>query len=115
MVKRNVVGAHYGITGWLMQRITAAIMALFSFIFLITVLSLPHMDFKAWKALFSHGWLKTGMALFFLSLFLHAWIGMRDILMDYVHPTGMRLALQVFVILSLAAGMIRAMTILWGR
>jgi succinate dehydrogenase / fumarate reductase membrane anchor subunit len=30
-----------------------------------------------------------------LSLFYHAWVGVRDIWMDYVKPVGLRLLLQV--------------------
>lgn len=115
MVNRTVVGAHYGIRDWLMQRITAAIMAVFTVLFLFVVLAHPPADYAHWKALMSHSWIRIGMLLFLLSLFLHAWVGMRDILMDYVHPTGIRLTLQVFVLVSLAAYAIWAFRILWGN
>ncbi len=39
--------------------------------------------------------------LFFVSLFYHAWIGVRDIWMDYIKPTGVRLTLHVIVALLL--------------
>ena len=51
--------------------------------------------------------------LFFVGLFLHAWVGMRDILMDYVKPTGLRLALQVVVIAMLVGAAGWAVEILW--
>ena len=114
-MKRTVSGAHYGVNSWLMQRVTAAIMAAFSVLFPIVVISIHHFDFFSWKALFSHVWMKIALSLFFLSIFLHAWVGMRDILMDYIHATGMRLLLMVFVVLSLVALMIWAAAIVWGR
>ena len=45
-----------------------------------------------------------------VSLFWHAWVGMRDIWMDYVKPVGVRLALQVLTIVWLVgcAGLGRA-------
>jgi succinate dehydrogenase / fumarate reductase membrane anchor subunit len=46
-------------------------------------------------------------------MFWHAWIGMRNILMDYVHATGIRLTLQILVILSLVFYAIWATEILW--
>lgn len=115
MVKRVVVGAHYGIIDWLVQRVSAATMAVFTILFLVVVLLHPHNGFEDWKALFSQGWLRIGMLLFFLCLFLHAWVGMRDILMDYVHSTGLRLTLQVLVLMSLAVYAFWAVAILWGK
>ncbi len=40
--------------------------------------------------------------LFFVSLFYHAWIGVRDIWMDYVKPTGLRLTLHVLTATAIA-------------
>ena len=51
--------------------------------------------------------------LFFVSRFGHAWIGIRNILMDYVHATGVRLMLQIFVILSLLFYTVWSAEILW--
>ena len=50
----------------------------------------------------------------FRSLY-HAWVGMRDILMDYVHPTGVRLALQTAVVIALLLYLIWIASILWSR
>lgn len=115
MVNRTVVGAHYGITDWLVQRVSAAIMAVSAVLFLGILAIHPPLHYEDWKMLFSHDWLRIGALLFFVSLALHAWVGMRDILMDYVHPTGIRLSLQVVVLLSLAACTLWAVDILWGK
>jgi succinate dehydrogenase / fumarate reductase membrane anchor subunit len=48
-----------------------------------------------------------------VSVLIHAWIGMRDILMDYIKPTWMRLAFQVLTILWLVACAGWAARILW--
>jgi succinate dehydrogenase / fumarate reductase membrane anchor subunit len=47
--------------------------------------------FEAWQGVFANGVIKFLTFLFFVSLFYHAWIGVRDIWMDYVKPTGLRL------------------------
>jgi succinate dehydrogenase / fumarate reductase membrane anchor subunit len=52
--------------------------------------------------------------LFLLSLFYHAWIGVRDIVMDYVKPAGIRLLIHVLVILALVLYVIWSVQILWG-
>ena len=52
--------------------------------------------------------------IFFISLFWHAWVGVRDILMDYVKPTGVRLGLQNVALLALAGYAVWAVQILWS-
>ena len=58
---------------------------------------------------------KNYILLFLLSLFLHAWIGMRNIFMDYIKNTGLRVTLYAAVILALVAYAAWAVQILWGR
>ena len=50
---------------------------------------------------------------FFVSLFYHAWIGVRDIWMDYVKPTGLRLTLHVVTLAALIGYAAWAAAILW--
>jgi succinate dehydrogenase / fumarate reductase membrane anchor subunit len=113
MVNRIVVGAHYGLRGWLVQRMSAVVMAVYAVLFALAVWAARPVDHAAWKALFGQGWMRFATLLFFASLFLHAWVGMRDILMDYIKPTGLRLALEVAVILLLVGCAGWAVQILW--
>jgi succinate dehydrogenase / fumarate reductase membrane anchor subunit len=64
--------------------------------------------------MFQPQWMRLASFVFFVSLFWHAWVGVRDILMDYVKSTAVRLALQVVVVLLLAAYMAWAVQILWS-
>lgn len=114
MVKKIVVGAHYGLRDWLAQRITAVIMAVFTIVIVVILLKNPSMQYAEWKALFSNQAMRLITFLFFLSLVVHAWIGLRDILMDYIKPAGIRLFLEVTVILSLIAYTAWAIQILWS-
>jgi succinate dehydrogenase / fumarate reductase, membrane anchor subunit len=114
MVKRVVVGAHYGLRDWLAQRVTAVVMVVYTVIFLGVWLMCPPAGFAEWKALLTHGAMRVLTLLFFLSLFYHAWIGVRDILMDYIQPTGVRLFLEVLVILALVGYTIWTISILWS-
>jgi succinate dehydrogenase / fumarate reductase, membrane anchor subunit len=113
MVKRIIVGAHYGLTGWLAQRITAAVMALATLVMLCGIWSAPPLTYAIWKGLFAKWWMWLSLSLFSLAVMLHAWVGVRDILMDYVKPAGIRLALEVLVLLALAYYTVWAMQILW--
>jgi succinate dehydrogenase / fumarate reductase membrane anchor subunit len=114
MVNRVVVGAHYGLRDWLVQRISAAVMAVYSAALAVYLLSQPRLDYDVWTALFSSQWMRMFTLLFLLNLFCHAWIGIRDIAMDYVKPAGARLAIHVLVILALALYAIWSVQILWG-
>jgi len=113
VVNRIVVGAHYGLRGWLVQRISAIVMVLYTALFAVAVVVSRPADHAAWKTLFGQGSMRFATLLFFTSLFLHAWVGMRDILMDYIKPTGLRLALEVLVILVLVGCAGWAVQILW--
>jgi len=113
MVSRVVVGAHYGLGGWLVQRISALVMAVYTIVFAVAFAAAKPLDHAGWQALFSPGWMRVATLLFFVSLFLHAWVGMRDILMDYIKPTGLRLALEVAVILALVGYAGWVLQILW--
>jgi succinate dehydrogenase / fumarate reductase, membrane anchor subunit len=103
MQKRIVVGAHYGFRDWLGQRATAVLMALYTVLFLGVLLAKKPTDYLSWYGLFSPVWMKVATLTFFACLFYHAWVGIRDIWMDYVKPTGLRLVLQVGTIVYLVA------------
>ncbi len=113
MVNRVVVGAHYGLRDWLAQRITAAIMAIYTVIVLVVLLTGPPINYGVWRDFFSQGWMRVATLLFAASLAWHAWVGVRDIIMDYVKATGLRLALEAVVLLTLAGYLSWAIEILW--
>ncbi|OGS82807.1 MAG: succinate dehydrogenase, hydrophobic membrane anchor protein [Gallionellales bacterium GWA2_59_43] len=114
MVNRVVVGAHYGLRDWLVQRVTAVVMALYCVVLAGWLLSQPYLNYDVWTALYSSQWMRIFTLLFLLSLFWHAWIGVRDVVMDYVKPAGVRLAIHVLVILALIVYSIWSVQILWG-
>lgn len=99
---KSATGSHTGTGTWLLQRATALVLALvLPALTLCFLLALP-LDFAGWQALFASLWLRVLMLLTAAALALHAWVGMRDIFMDYVRPMGLRLALYLAVIVTLA-------------
>lgn len=116
MVKRhtrNPVGAHYGTGGWLLQRLTAVVMAVYTLYLLACLVAGRAASYEEMRAFFTGGFNRIFTMVFFAALLYHAWIGMRDILMDYVRPAGLRLALQSGVVLVLAGYLVWAASILW--
>jgi succinate dehydrogenase / fumarate reductase membrane anchor subunit len=114
MVNREVVGAHYGLRDWLAQRVTAIVMALYTLLFLAALLAAPKIDFSGWRSLFAPQWMKAATLLFLVSLYLHAWIGVRNIFMDYIKSSGLRLVLHVLAIAWLVVCAGWSVQILWG-
>lgn len=112
-MKRLVVGAHYGLRDWLAQRVSAVIMVVYTVIIAGVLLKQAPMTYAAWKDLYAQGWMRVATLLFAASLAWHAWVGVRDILMDYVKPDGVRLALQVLVLLVIASYVGWVIQILW--
>ena len=113
MVNRIVTGAHYGMRDWLAQRITAVIMAVYTLIIGFVLMFGTPITYGVWRELFSHGWMRVATLVFAVSLGWHAWVGVRDILMDYIKPTGLRLALEILTILLIAGYIGWTIQVLW--
>jgi succinate dehydrogenase / fumarate reductase membrane anchor subunit len=111
--KRIVVGAHYGARDWLAQRVSALLMALFTLVLVAQLLFGGPLGYDRWAGIFSAQWMKVLTFVAIVALLVHAWVGMRDIWMDYIKPVGVRLALHVFSIVWLVGCAGWAVQVLW--
>jgi succinate dehydrogenase / fumarate reductase membrane anchor subunit len=111
--KRLVVGAHYGLRDWLAQRVTAVVMAVYTVVLLAAYLLSSGVSYAKWAGLFANLPMKLLTLAVFVALAYHAWVGVRDIWMDYVKPVALRLALQVLTLLWLVAMTGWAIAVLW--
>ena len=130
--KRIVVGAHYGMRDWLAQRITAAVMGLFTIVLLIQYLLPAYArsssgerikdasgafvaltGYDKWAGIFSPQWMRLLTFVVIVSLAYHAWVGMRDVWMDYVKSFAVRLTLEVLTIVWLVGCLGWAIQVLW--
>ena len=111
---RIIVGAHYGWRDWLVQRVSAVVMATYTLLVLGLLLWHGGLDYALWKATFRNEVFRLASFIFMIALLWHAWIGVRNIAMDYVKPVGVRLTLQVLVIAALVAYTGWTIQILWG-
>ena len=110
--KRLVVGAHYGVGSFLGQRITSVVLTVWLLIVGLSLLFGP-LTYETWAGLFAPLWMKTITVLALLSLLYHAWVGVRNIWMDYVTPVWARLSLQTITILWLVACAVWSVQIVW--
>jgi succinate dehydrogenase / fumarate reductase membrane anchor subunit len=111
--KRLVVGAHYGLRDWLAQRITAVVIGVYMLVLGLLAIIAPEPGYEGWASIFAPTWMKVFTMLALIALIYHAWVGVRDIWMDYVKPVGARLGLQIFTILWLVGCGVWAIDILW--
>jgi len=113
-LRRAPVGAHYGLRDWIAQRITALVLLVFLLWVAVALLLGGRFDYEGWSAVFAPAPMKLSAALAWLALCYHAWVGVRDIWMDYVHHTGVRLALHVATIVWLLYCFAWSVQILWS-
>jgi succinate dehydrogenase / fumarate reductase, membrane anchor subunit len=111
---KTVVGAHYGLRDWLAQRVTAVLMGIFSIWLIVRVFLIDgKITYGTWAELFVPGYAKVLTMLALLATMYHVWVGVRDIYMDYIQPTAIRLVLQVLTITALTGYALWALMILW--
>ncbi len=111
--KRIVTGAHYGVRDWLAQRVTAVVLLVYTVVLVAALATAPAVTFESWAGLFASGWMKVVTMVAMLALIWHTWVGMRDIYMDYVKPTGIRLFAQAATIVVLIGYGFWLVVILW--
>jgi len=96
-----------GLPAWLVQRLSAIYLLLFVVAALFWWWSTPPLDYLRWRSLLASPISGIAITLAFLALFLHSWVGIRDVILDYAgHHAGIRLLL-----LSLLGGGIIAMAV----
>lgn len=113
MVKSDAVGAHYGTRDWLLQRLSAVILVLFFVVLVVRFCLVMPRTYEHWQLFFRPTWFRIGTFGTFAAMCFHAWIGMRDIIMDYVKFVSIRLSLYFVIALLLMAYIVWMAVILW--
>ena len=68
VTRRQAVGAHYGLKDWLLQRLTAVVMAVYTLLLLAIVLWHGGLDYGVWQALFANAAFELATFLFMVAL-----------------------------------------------
>ena len=112
--KRLVVGAHYGWRDFLVQRVSGALIAAFTLIVLLQVLfTQGPIGYDTWAGIFAAQWMKALTFSVIVALIWHAWVGMRNVWMDYIKSVGMRMTLQALTLAWLVGCAGWAFQVLW--
>ena len=111
LVEGGVI-AHNGLSDWILQRATAVILVVYTLILIANLVVVELHGFASWKGLFESLWMKALSIAASISLIYHAWVGIRELWMDYIKPVGIKIGLQIFSIFWLLGCGIWIVTIL---
>lgn len=93
-------GVMTGLRAWLAQRVTAVIMLVVMLLFFVRLVQQPFATYEDWRQWVNDPLVSIMIALFFGTLLLHSWIGLRDVILDYVHSAPLRLLAHSLVIIG---------------
>jgi len=103
-----------GLRDWLIQRVSAVVLALYFLFLLGFLLWTPTLDYQTLHGLFHHTAMRITTVIVLLSLITHSWIGLWTVTTDYLKGTIGRLTTQMVILLGLLALFIWGFEILWG-
>lgn len=114
MVKSVTSLGRSGLHDWMIQRVSAVILAVYVIYLSVFIFSTPHIQFSVWQGLFAQTSFKIFSFLAIASLCFHAWVGLWVISTDYMKIVSVRMIFQVLVIVSCFAFLLWGAQILWS-
>ena len=103
----------HGLRPWLIQRVSAVYIALFVIYAMVTLAGAGDVGYLQWRDWLFHPANTIAVGLFVIALLLHAWVGMRDIILDYLHNTLVRmLAFTLVIVVLISSGLWAAKVLL---
>ncbi|NIB41361.1 succinate dehydrogenase, hydrophobic membrane anchor protein [Pseudomaricurvus alkylphenolicus] len=104
-----------GLYDWMIQRVSAVVMAAYTFFIVGFILSTPEVTYTAWQELYSHLWMRVFSLVTLISLAAHAWIGLWAVLTDYLTTRMMGSKATVLRVLAqMALGVVTVTYTVWG-
>ncbi|KLN97157.1 succinate dehydrogenase membrane anchor subunit [Moellerella wisconsensis] len=113
MVSNASTFGRSGIHDWLLIRASAIIIALY-IVYLVGFVAINDITYEVWRSFFASSVTKVFTVLTLLSILVHAWIGLWQVLTDYIKPVALRLVLQFLLVVVLLAYLIYGTIVVWG-
>jgi succinate dehydrogenase / fumarate reductase membrane anchor subunit len=102
-----------GLNGWLLQRLTALFLVFWTLVVLDKFIFAAPESFAAWQAWVGAPMCTTGFLIAIIAILSHAWIGLHEVFIDYLHDWRVRLtALSLFGLLLIGCGLWLARAVL---
>jgi succinate dehydrogenase / fumarate reductase membrane anchor subunit len=110
-----------GLYDWLIQRVSAIVMAAYTIFLVVFILTTPEVGYAEWKSLFSQLWVRIFSLATLLSIAAHAWIGLWAVITDYLtnrlmgpKATVLRLLVMAGMAVVTVTYLVWGIEILWG-
>ena len=95
-----------GLRPWVIQRISALVIVAWLIYNVIGLLFVDDVGYQQWREWLYAPANSLFLGLFVLAVLFHAWIGVRDIVLDYVHNVVLRLLLlSAIMVVLIVSGM----------
>ena len=114
MLIQLLTNKYPGMRLWLSQRLTALVMAAYIILLAILLLIIQPSGHAAWHAFFAPIWFRLATLVFFMCLLMHAWLGVADVLQDYIFNKTLRAYMQIAVDIALVGYLFWLIFILWN-
>lgn len=103
-----------GLYDWMVQRVTALVLAAYTVFMLAYLVCTPEATYEQWSGLFQQTWMRIFTLLAILSLAAHAWVGLWTISTDYLKSTGVRFIFQAVCGVVMFAYVVWGVQVIWG-
>jgi succinate dehydrogenase / fumarate reductase membrane anchor subunit len=99
--------AAQGLRAWLLQRFTAIYLAVYLLVVVSVIAGRETVSYSEWRDWLGGPWMGVSTTLFALAVLLHVWVGIRDVLIDYMHAVWLRLLFMA------ATALVLLVSLLW--
>jgi len=103
-----------GLYDWMIQRVTAVVLAFYSVFILGFLILNPDLNYAQWSEFFNSTSVRIFSLLALLSLGAHAWVGLWTISTDYLKAMVLRFLFQAVCGLVMFIYVVWGIQILWG-
>lgn len=114
MVRAVTSFGRSGLYDWLMQRVSAVVLALYTVFIVAYMLANPQLTYAQWSGLFDITAMRIFSLMALLSLGAHVWIGLWSVSTDYIKPMGIRFVFQLLTGAAMFAYTVWGIQLLWG-
>lgn len=103
-----------GLHDWVLLRASALVLLFYFLCIIGFIVATPGLNYAVWRDFFASHTMKIFTMLALLSLLIHAWIGMWQVLTDYVKSTVLRLVLQLLIVIVALFYLFYGVIVVWG-
>ncbi|MDO6705020.1 succinate dehydrogenase, hydrophobic membrane anchor protein [Photobacterium sp. 1_MG-2023] len=103
-----------GVHDFILVRATAIILTLYTIYMVCFFAFGPELTYETWTAFFSQLSTKVFTMLALVSVLIHGWIGMWQVLTDYIKPAMLRAGLLLAIVAVLFVYLFSGFFIVWG-